>query len=292
MENYRFFIFKLKHLKGVGNKGLLRILHYYLENQNESISVTKFAMIAQVKKAYQEIFTTSFWQSFGTITEDDFSTFQHSYQFITILDDTYPERLVEIYNPPIALFLEGDIDLLENETLAVIGARKSTTYGKQMIEKIIPTIIKEKITIVSGLAKGSDTNAHVETIKNGGQTIAVIGCGLDIYYPKENKKLQDYISQEHLIISEYLPTVPPLSYHFPSRNRIIAGLSKGVCVIEAQKKSGTFITASLALEEGRDVFAVPGSAFEKTSEGCLELIQEGAKCIWKPEDILLEWNIN
>lgn len=292
MENYRFFIFKLKHLKGVGNKGLLRILHYYLENQNESISVTKFAMIAQVKKAYQEIFTTSFWQSFGTITEDDFSTFQHSYQFITILDDTYPERLAEIYNPPIALFLEGDIDLLENETLAVIGARKSTTYGKQMIEKIIPTIIKEKITIVSGLAKGSDTNAHVETIKNGGQTIAVIGCGLDIYYPKENKKLQDYISQEHLIISEYLPIVPPLSYHFPSRNRIIAGLSKGVCVIEAQKKSGTFITASLALEEGRDVFAVPGSAFEKTSEGCLELIQEGAKCIWKPEDILLEWNIN
>ncbi|MGX7013834.1 DNA-processing protein DprA [Vagococcus silagei] len=249
-------------------------------------------MIAKVKKAYQEIFTTSFWQSFGTITEDDFSTFQHSYQFITILDDTYPERLAEIYNPPIALFLEGDIDLLENETLAVIGARKSTTYGKQMIEKIIPTIIKEKITIVSGLAKGSDTNAHIETIKNGGQTIAVIGCGLDIYYPKENKKLQDYISQEHLIISEYLPTVPPLSYHFPSRNRIIAGLSKGVCVIEAQKKSGTFITASLALEEGRDVFAVPGSAFEKTSEGCLELIQEGAKCIWKPEDILLEWNIN
>ncbi len=208
---------------------------------------------------------------------------------MTILDEEYPECLREIYNPPIALFYRGDINLLKTETLGMIGSRKATNHGKNMVEELVPNICKKGITIVSGLAKGNDTYAHQATIRHHGKTIAVIGCGLNYNYPKENHRLQEFIACQHLILSEYLPNTKPLPHHFPSRNRIIAGISRAVCVIEANKRSGTYITAQLALEEGREVYAVPGNPLSDQSEGCLYLIQEGAKCIWKSEDIIEDW---
>ena len=146
-----------------------------------------------------------------------------------------------------------------------------------------------RFVIVSGLARGIDTSAHVSVLKNGGATIAVIGCGLDVYYPKENQQLQDYLGKNHLVLSEYAPGEKPLKYHFPERNRIIAGLSQGVLVAEAKARSGCLITCERALEEGRDVFAIPGNILDGQSDGCHKLINEGAKCVTSGQDILSEY---
>lgn len=285
----RLFIFKLKHLRGIGNKGLLKIFHYFLNHPEEEFCIETCLSLGCIKKNYQETFIVSFQQA-ERITENDFHYFLESYSFLTIMDEDYPDRLREIYNPPIALFYLGNKEWFQHDhSLAMIGSRESTPFGKQMIESLVPSFCQQDITIVSGLAKGNDTFSHQSAIRHQGKTIAVIGCGLNTFYPKENQRLQQFIAKEHLLVSEYIPNTKPLRHHFPSRNRIIAGLSKGTCVIESKRKSGTFITAQLALEEGRDVFAVPGNPFTDASEGCLSLIQAGAKCIWKAEDILEEW---
>ena len=287
--NQRFFIFKLKQLKGIGNKGLLRLLSFYLDFPNGAHSAENYLKIGKVNKKYKDIFLDSYKQ-IENIHFDDYLSFTELYPFVTIMEDEYPECLREIYNPPIAFFYFGDITLLNHpKNLAVIGSREATSFGKKMMDQMIPSICKENIQIVSGLAKGNDTFAHQAAIRSKGKTIAVIGSGLNVCYPKDNFRLQTFIGKEHLLISEYLPDTAPLRHHFPSRNRIIAGVSRGTCVIEAKKKSGTFITAQLALEEGRDVFSVPGNPLSDASEGCLQLIQDGAKCIWKAEDILEDW---
>lgn len=287
----RLFIFRLKHLRGIGNKGLLKILHYYQNHPEEEVELKTFLRIGQVRPQYTDLFKESYVNA-SRITQEDFDYFLEWYSFVTIMEDTYPEKLCEIYNPPIAFFYVGNICLLKTDNiLAVIGSRQATSFGKQMIETLVPTLCQKNIVIVSGLAKGNDTYAHQVTIRHHGKTVAVVGSGLNVFYPKENEHLQRFISKEHLLISEYLPGTKPLQHHFPSRNRIIAGISKGTCVIESKQKSGTFITAQIALEEGRDVFAVPGNPLSVTSEGCLELIQSGAKCIWKAQDILIDWDI-
>ncbi|MEG0285153.1 MAG: DNA-processing protein DprA [Vagococcus sp.] len=289
---YRLFIFQLKHLKGIGNKGLLRILNHYIEHPEEPIDVITFIKIGRVKAVYHSLFQESFIEAFK-LTHEDFHYFLDHYSFITIMEEEYPENLIESYNPPIALFYLGNINLLkETNRLAVIGSREASHFGKEMVSIIVPELCQKEICIVSGLAKGNDTFAHQAAIRNHGKTIAVIGSGLNIFYPKENENLQQFIGREQLLLSEYLPGVRPLKYHFPSRNRIIAGISRGTCVIEAKEKSGTFITAQFALDEGRDVFAVPGNPLSKSSEGCLKLIQAGAKCIWKTSDILEEWYLS
>ena len=142
---------------------------------------------------------------------------------------------------------------------------------------------------MSGLARGIDTAAHIASLKNGGKTIAVIGTGLNHFYPKENRQLQNYIAKNHLLLSEYNPDQPALKYHFPERNRIIAGLAGAVLVAEAKMRSGSLITCERALEEGRDIFAVPGSILDGKSDGCHHLIQEGAKCVISGFDILSEY---
>lgn len=290
MLRQKLFIFQLKHLKGIGNKGLLLILQYSIDYPEDLLTVEKAIKVARVKQQYQEIFSQSF-NRMQEISLNDFLDFLEIYSFITIMDEDYPENLREIYNPPIALFYQGNIKLLSSKKLAIIGSRKATPHGKKMIETLVPNLCEKEITIVSGLAKGNDTYAHQAAIRHHGQTVAIIGCGLDCVYPKENWRLQEFIANNHLLMTEYLPGTKPLAYHFPSRNRIIAGLSQGVCVVEAEKKSGTFITAQLALEEGRDVFAVPGNPIVDRSEGCLSLIQDGAKCTWKSSDILEEWQL-
>ena len=143
--------------------------------------------------------------------------------------------------------------------------------------------------MVSGLAKGIDTAAHMAALQNGGKTIAVIGTGLDVFYPKANKRLQDYIGNDHLVLSEYGPGEQPLKFHFPARNRIIAGLCRGVIVAEARMRSGSLITCERAMEEGRDVFAIPGNILDGHSDGCHHLIQEGAKLISSGQDVLAEF---
>lgn len=195
---------------------------------------------------------------------------------LTILDGAYPQRLKEIYLPPIVLFYRGNLSLLNQRAVAIVGSRDHSKYAKDCIHDLIPSLVKDDIVVISGLARGVDTLAHEETLKANGETIAVIGSGLDVVYPPENSKLYDVIAKKGLILSEYPLQSRPLKFHFPYRNRIIAGLSHGVCVIEAKEKSGSLITANLALSENREVFAVPGSIFSIHSKGTNSLIEAGA----------------
>ena len=211
---------------------------------------------------------------------------------ITILDDIYPERLKTIYQPPWMLFAKGDISLLKYEkSLAVVGSRDATTYGLKAIDYLFPELINNRTLIISGLARGIDTHAHTTAIKLGGKTAAVIAGGFNNIYPKENSKLARYMMDHQLVLSEYPPSESPAKWQFPMRNRIISGLSKGTLVVEARKKSGSLITADYALNEGREVFAVPGSILTHNSDGVHDLIQQGAKLIKNSQEILEELNI-
>ncbi|MDP4171206.1 MAG: DNA-processing protein DprA, partial [Bacillota bacterium] len=208
---------------------------------------------------------------------------------ITIFDDEYPPLLKEIYQPPWALFAKGDLSLLEAEPkLAVVGTRQPTTYGRNAINTIFPELMNKGVVIVSGLAKGIDTLAHESAIKYGGKTIAVIAGGFYHLYPPENMNLAIQLMKNQLVLSEYPPDTKPLRWHFPSRNRIISGLSKGTFIIEAKRKSGSLITANFAVHEGRDVFSLPGNIYNPSSAGTNDLIQQGAKLITCAEDIIDE----
>jgi DNA processing protein len=208
---------------------------------------------------------------------------------ITIFDEHYPKYLKEIYQPPWALFAKGDISQLEKEPkLAVVGSRQPTQYGKNAIRFLFPELIQSGIIIVSGLATGIDALSHECAMQNNGQTIAVIAGGLYHIYPKENLKLAMQMMKTQLIVSEYPPDTMPQRWHFPARNRIISGMARGTFVIEAKRKSGSLITANFAVNEGREVFSLPGSIFNPCSVGANDLIQQGAKLVTNAEDILCE----
>ncbi len=208
---------------------------------------------------------------------------------ISLFDQDYPPILKTIYQPPWLLFAKGDKTLLDQPfSLAVVGSREATSYGKSSIEFLFPDLIKHQAVIISGLARGIDAYAHKTAIKLGGRTIGVIAGGFQHLYPRENIGLAIKMMEEQLVLSEYPPNIKPEKWQFPLRNRIIGGLAKGTLVIEAQKRSGSFITADFALNEGRDVFAVPGSILDSSYTGTNELIQLGAKLIKDPKDIIEE----
>ena len=197
-----------------------------------------------------------------------------NYNFITINDDIYPECLKEISNPPLKLYYKGNLDLLKDERLiAVVGTRNPSSYGKLCCEYMVKKMTSANITIVSGFAKGIDSIAHKTSLLAGGKTIAVIASGLDIVYPASNLSLYREIEEKGLILSEYEAGVKPFKFNFPQRNRIIAGLSKGTIVVESKDRGGSLITADLALEFNRDVYAVPGDVFSEYSKGCKNLIR-------------------
>lgn len=205
----------------------------------------------------------------------------------TIHDEIYPGYLKNIYDPPVVLYYKGSI-MADERYIAVVGARKATNYGLSMAERISYELAEYNFNVISGMARGIDTFAHKGALDAGGRTTAVLGCGLDIIYPVENRKLMERIFESGAVISEYLPGTQPLHYNFPARNRIISGVSLGVVVIEAGEKSGSLITADFALEQGREVFAVPGNINSANSTGTNRLIKEGAKMVTGIVDILEE----
>ncbi len=212
---------------------------------------------------------------------------------VTIFDKEYPKLLKEIYNPPFLLYYKGIISEEDKFSLAVVGTRKPSIYGQEVTQYLVSQLSANKITIVSGLALGIDSLAHKTAIKEKGRTVAVLGNGLDRIYPVSNKKLAERIINSFgAIFSEYPLGTPPLKHHFPYRNRIISGLSLGTLVIEAGRESGALITAKYALEQNREVFAVPGNIFHQTSQGTNNLIKLGAKAVTRASDILDELNLN
>ena len=205
---------------------------------------------------------------------------------INISEKGYPSKLKNIYDPPVVVFAKGDLSLLEKEKIAIVGSRDATIYGAKQSYKLAYELAKNNIVIVSGLAKGIDSMSHRGALSAAGSTIAVIGNGLDIVYPKENYGLYSKIFEKGLIISEFIVGTKPDSKNFPMRNRIISGLSDGVLVVEAKEKSGAMITVDFAIEQGKNVYAVPGNIDEMHSVGCNLLISQGAKLVMNYTDVL------
>ena len=213
---------------------------------------------------------------------------------ICLGQDGYPEQLTNIYSPPITLYIKGDTQSLSRPSVAIVGSRTPTAYGRSMSRKIASGLASRGLIIVSGLAWGIDSEAHQAAIDAGGATVAVFGSGIDIVYPKEHRKLANDIQNNGCLLSEFPFGTIPERHNFPRRNRLISGLSQAVVVIEAAEKSGALVTANLALEQGRDVFAVPGQADNPKSSGAINLIKQGAAVATSHEDILesLGWSID
>jgi DNA processing protein len=210
---------------------------------------------------------------------------------LTWNDPAFPARLKEIYDVPPLLYVRGNITPEDEWTIAVVGTRRATIYGREVTERLVSELVRNRITVVSGLARGIDSIAHRTALESGGRTIAVFACGLDIVYPPENVKLAQAVMEHGAIVSEYPLGTRPKAEHFPRRNRIMSGISLGVLVTEAGEGSGAMITATLALEQNREVFAVPGSILSPASRGVNRLIKEGAKLVSEVQDMLEELNL-
>lgn len=213
---------------------------------------------------------------------------EQNINIITIFDKDYPRRLHYIYDNPKVIYLKGNLTEEDSLAIAVVGSRKVTSYGRWATEKFVEELVKLDVTIVSGLALGVDGIAHNKALEGNGRTIGVLGNGLDIIYPRKNRDLYREVPKNGALMSEYFLGVPPLAYNFPQRNRIISGLSLGVIIIEAKEKSGSLITASHALEQGKEVFALPGNINSIFSKGTNKLIKDGAKLIMDIDDIIEE----
>ncbi len=207
-------------------------------------------------------------------------------EILTPLHKSYPENLKEIKDSPKILYFKGRILAKDSRAIAVVGSRKVSSYGQKITKFFVKALVQKGITIISGMAKGVDTVAHRSALEAGGRTIAVLGSGLDIIYPSENKRLAHEITERGALVSEFPLGTKPLAKNFLERNRLISGLSKGVLVIEGAKRSGTLSTASHAASQGREVFAVPGPIDSILSEAPNFLISQGATLATKPQDIL------
>jgi DNA processing protein len=218
---------------------------------------------------------------------------KHGVQALTWHDDGYPKQLREIYDRPPVLYVRGTLTPADEWAVAVVGTRRVTVYGRQVAEEMAHGLAANRVTVVSGLARGVDAVAHRAAIEAGGRTIAVLACGLDLVYPPEHKRLAEEIVAHGALISDYALGTQPRSEFFPRRNRILSGISLGVLVVEGDVKSGALITARQALEQNREVFAVPGSIYSPSSRGTNALIQAGeAKPTLEVQDVLAELNLS
>ena len=236
------------------------------------------------------------------IDENPFTKFEYDYLInkdgftctaLTIEDKEYPKMLKETDAPPIVLFAKGDISLLNTRCMAIVGSRKISPYGERITKEFASGLGAGGFTIVSGMAYGVDAVAHKTALQEGAKTIAVLGTGLDVVYPKENQKIYDSLIKNGLIISEYPLGTTPLQHQFPERNYIISGLSEGVVVTEAGEKSGALITANFAIEQNRDIYSVPGDIYAINHKGCNDLLKRYPTCcVTSPYDILAQKKIN
>lgn len=204
---------------------------------------------------------------------------------VIVSDTKYPKKLKVYDDCPYMLFYKGNINYLRMKSVAIIGSRKCTHYGENITKILAKSLSDNNILVVSGMARGIDSCSHSEVLMGNGKTCAILGSGVNIVYPKENKKLYDGIISEGCVISQFIPGTPPYSYNFPIRNKIISALSDLVIVVEASNKSGSLITAGSALEQGKDVIAVPGNIFSEQSKGCNKLIKDGAFVLTSLEDV-------
>ncbi|MEN6521253.1 MAG: DNA-processing protein DprA [Armatimonadota bacterium] len=212
-------------------------------------------------------------------------------RLISFQDKDYPANLQQIIDPPIVLFIRGELKEPDKFAIAIVGSRKASVYGRSMAERIAKDLSNRGLTVISGGARGIDAAAHKGTLAAGGRTVAVLGCGIDICYPAEHKELFDRVAENGAVVSEFSPGTPPEGWRFPARNRIISGLSIGLLVIQAPPSSGALITARYAQEQGRDIFVLPGNVDDVRNQGCHALIRDGATLVESADQILEDLGI-
>ena len=225
------------------------------------------------------------------VDKEWFRLMERGIGFVSLEQSEFPEKVRHIHNPPYALYYVGKLPDENRKTVAIVGARMRSAYGSQVAEELAKALAQNGIQVVSGLAKGIDRDAHQGALEGGGNTFGVLGCGVDICYPKENRFLYQKMIETGGVISEYPPGMQPVAQQFPARNRIISGLSNCVVVVEAKEKSGSLITADFAMEQGRDVYAVPGRISDSLSQGCNRLIKQGAGAVVSIEDFLSDLEV-
>jgi DNA processing protein len=274
--------------------GIGRVKFGQLENYFHNLGNAWQATPGELKRAgldSNSIRAITSWRPRISLDSEMEKLERYGVKVTTYLDPDYPARLKEIYDYPPVLYIRGTLLPEDEWCLAVVGTRRATVYGRQVTEEIVADLARSRIIIVSGLARGIDSVAHQSALEAGGRSIAVFACGLDIVYPSENANLARRIMQQGALISEYPLGTKPKSENFPRRNRIMSGLSLGVLIVEAGESSGAIITANMALEQNREVFAIPGSILSPASKGTNHLIQEGAKLIRDYTDVLEELNL-
>lgn len=284
MKDIKYWIW-LSRLEGLSPKTLMELLERYKTPKELWNKTKEELMLDGIKeKQADEIVNPKYRHNLDKYLE---YMNNNNIELINIYDKDYPDRLKVIYDPPVVLYVKGNKKILKEKGISIVGCRLCTKYGEKIAKKLSYNLSLNNINIISGLAKGIDSFAHRGTLMAHGRTLAVVGCGLDRVYPQENKELFDeIISNGGAVISEYIIGTKPLAQNFPRRNRIISGLSEGVVVIEAREKSGTLITVDFALEQGKNIYAVPGNIDSPNSYGTNELIKQGAKIITNLQDIL------
>lgn len=285
-EDAKYWIW-LCSLEKLGNVRSRRLLEFFGHPRDIwEAKPSDLTAVRGIDEAMISLLTNEESKQMAATKVDDL--YAYGIKICTLLDDAYPYYLKNIYDPPVALFIRGN--LIEDEKyIAIVGSRRASSYGLGMAETLGFELARAGFTVVSGLARGIDSFAHKGALRAGGRTLAVQGCGVDQVYPPENVSVFHEIVQNGAIVSEYVTGSEPLKYHFPARNRIISGLSMGTIVVEAWEKSGSLITAQFALDQGREVFAVPGNIDSFNSRGTNKLIKEGAKLITEVNDILEEF---
>ncbi|MBT0666258.1 DNA-processing protein DprA [Geobacter pelophilus] len=285
MTDY-FYWFALKSVPLVGNVTFRRLVAHFgspkmvLESSAATLTASK-----TVSRAVAQAITSHNYRSFAE--KEAAAVEKLGIKLITFQSELYPPLLLEIPDPPPYLYLKGSLEQCE-PAIAIVGSRSATSYGLQAANRLATELAEQGVTVVSGMARGIDTAAHKGALAGGGKSIGVLGCGIDVVYPAENRRLFDEMAESGALVSEFPLGTGPLANNFPRRNRIISGLSVGVLVVEAAARSGSLITAQFALEQGRDVFAIPGSITSGASRGTNSLIKQGAKLVETVSDILEE----
>lgn len=278
----------LNEIKGISLRNKKTLIEYFMSFQ----SVYQATKEDYEKAGFLEWFDTIENQKNLEFARQHYDKlYERGIQVIHFNHSFYPVKLKQIYDPPIVLFVKGIIRenlRIHNRCIGIVGARTPSVYGSQMANYFAENLAKHNYSIISGLARGVDGIAHKGALLANGYTVAVLGCGINVTYPKEHVNLYAQIEENGAIISEYGLDVAPLTANFPRRNRIISGLSDGILVIEAKKKSGSLITADCALEQGRQVYAIPGRISDRNSEGTNNLIKQGAMCVTDIEDIIFD----
>jgi DNA processing protein len=282
--------FWLCNIETIGPKKIETILKFYQTPESAFLDWGKFSKEIDLTESEKDIISKSIDKR--RIQENYAKLKSKGIYFVTIDDKDYPLKLRNIFNPPYALYVKGNLPNEKKGTIAIVGARNCSDYGKETAKYLSGVLAKAGLQVISGLARGIDGYAHEGALSVGGNTYAIEGCGVDICYPKENFNLYMDMQKDGGIISEYNAGLAPKPYNFPMRNRIISGLSDGILIIEAKEKSGSLITIDMGLEQGKNIYALPGRMFDELSKGCNNLIKMGAKLVSDPMDILEDFIIN